>query len=360
MEEVIKWIIDNREWLFSGVGVTVVCTVVGYFVRRKTKNEEIVKETEVIDSNIISGNFTGDNNIFGNNNTINISSEGKNEIVVNRIKGSFFSERFEIVQKLLNDARCYNEKEFTVEYVSSLIGYKNVGEFKKYVEGEIEPDESLKQKFVDIFCVNRDWMLYNQGKYPFATNLDGSMVAGGYAMDILRKEKLTEISEFIVVIGRYENRRSVLIVRHSSGYCYEVYPEIYNLDMPIGATGRSQLISFYRFLREARRINKLCSLVHKATEEQFMALYKGAVAPMLARTYETYCSFTENFLDLSESGFERDERWSEKSLIDVKKNIQLKLDEVDRVNQSVDVVQIKKNLCIGENDISNNPYYEFI
>jgi hypothetical protein len=71
---------------------------------------------------------------------------------------------------LLNSARHYNEKEYTLEYISSLIKI-NINEMKEYVEGNKEPDEDIKQRFVDVFGVNRDWMLFNQGNYPFATNL---------------------------------------------------------------------------------------------------------------------------------------------------------------------------------------------
>ena len=44
---------------------------------------------------------------------------------------SWFSIRFYKMLELLNDARTYSDKEYTIEYVSSLIGLKNVEELKK-------------------------------------------------------------------------------------------------------------------------------------------------------------------------------------------------------------------------------------
>ena len=111
----------------------------------------------------------------------------------------------ETLMKLLleENAKYYNEKEYTIEYISSLVGVKNVGEMKEYVEGKKEPDEDIKQRFVDVFGVNRDWMLYNQGDYPFASNLEkfmnGAKIFDNKPMDILRNEKLFAIKEFIIV-----------------------------------------------------------------------------------------------------------------------------------------------------------------
>lgn len=364
MESFFEYIKNNCKWLFSGTGTSIVNAFIGRFFRTEEKKSDKKEERSITNSNIISGDYLGDNNVFGNNNIINNYYDKEDESQRSEKDLSFFSKRFQVLQKLLNDARAYDEKEFTVEYISNLIGFNNVGEMKKYIYGNEEPNDAVKQKFVEVFGVNREWMLYNQGEYPFASNLkkysSGAMISGNYAMDILTKENLVEIKEFIIVIGSYEGRRQALIIRHTFKHCYEVYPKVYNLDMPIGETGRSQLISFYRFLKVADEIKKLSSLVYKATEEEFLALYKGSVAPMILRNYKIYRNFTSDFLDLSESGFERDKKRNEESLIEVKRSIQLKIAEEDKINRESDMKQIRKNLCINENDIINNPYSDFI
>ena len=58
---------------------------------------------------------------------------------------SWFSERFNVLLSLLNDARGFFEKEYTVEYVSSLIGLKNVDELKVYLNQGKEPDDEFKK-----------------------------------------------------------------------------------------------------------------------------------------------------------------------------------------------------------------------
>ena len=90
-----------------------------------------------------------------------------------RVK-SWFSERFDILLPNLNQTRRFGEKEYTVEYVSSLIGLKNVDELKVYLNQSKEPDDEFKRRFIDVFGVNEDWMLYNRGEFVFAPNLSFS------------------------------------------------------------------------------------------------------------------------------------------------------------------------------------------
>ena len=268
--------------------------------------------------------------------------------VENKVDSAIFSKRFIILQKLLNDSRVYNEKEYTLEYMSSFVGVKNVGEIKEYVNGDSEPDEEFKQRFVDVFGVNRDWMLYNQGDYPFETNLknysNGEPVFDNRPMDILRNENLSEIKEFVIVVGSYEHRRSVLIIRKKTNLCYELYPRVYDLDPNVGAGGRSRLVSFYRFLREANKIGKINGIVYQATEKQFRDLYIGAVAPMIVRKYEVFKYFTEDFIDLSPAQFERDERFWDEDLVEVKRIIQSDIENVDRFNNDSDTKRIQMNM----------------
>lgn len=356
MQEIITWIKNNCEWFFDGMGTEIViifCTViigvVGWLFKFLKKRDD----NNCIENSIVLDNISGEKNITGNNNIINIyQSKGKEDSDKEK---SLFSTRFIILKDLLNNARCYNEKEYTIEYISSLVGIKNVGEMKEYVDGNKEPDESIKQRFVDVFGVNRDWMLFNQGDYPFATNLkkygDGTNIYDNVPMDILRHEKISEIQKFIIVIGEYEQRRSVLIIRKCSEYCYDIYPFVYDLDPNVGATGRRKLISFYRFLREANKLGKIYEIVYKATKEQFKDLYFGAVSPMSVRKYEIFKCFTDDFLDLTYAGSLRTDRIWDKDLLEVKRIIQADIKNVDAIDQEYDLKRIQSNLNKDENTV---------
>ena len=319
---IIEWIESNKEWLFSGVGVSIALACGGYIGRllRREKNKVLqVKAEEQI---------------------VQVKTEEKT--MVN--KESWFASRFWKMQELLNDAKDFQEKEYTVEYISSLIGLGNAGELKKYLESDIEPNDEFKEKFVNVFGVNRDWMLYGQGECPFRSNIE---IFDNNPMDILREEKLKEVKSFIIVIGIYERQRHALIVRKKNAYCYELYPKMYILNSEVGGTGRHRLCEFYRFIREAYKIQKLHYCVYNATEQQFKDLYSGRIAPKKAEQFSVEKWFIEKFLNLSTVSVEQNAEFWDEDLVKVQKIVKANLPLRDEIDQQRDLSLIKRNLEIG-------------
>jgi len=52
----LEWIIENKEWLFSGIGVTILVAIAGLFIRNKRdgKNVQTIKSGDN-STNIQSG-----------------------------------------------------------------------------------------------------------------------------------------------------------------------------------------------------------------------------------------------------------------------------------------------------------------
>ena len=207
IDKIMEYASNNPEVilniLFSGAGVAVI-TAIGAAIFKKKKKE---KASSKVDNYQVDG----DNNVTGNNNTIDnriINFYNSNQMENKKKEKSWFSIRFTKLLELLNESRGLFEKEFTVEFVSSLIGLENVSELKQYIESDVEPDDSFKEKFVEVFGVNRDWMIFNQGEFPFASNIQFS---GNNPMDILRHSDLKVINKFIIVIGMVEGKRHACI-----------------------------------------------------------------------------------------------------------------------------------------------------
>ncbi|MBA4688115.1 MAG: hypothetical protein H2184_13235 [Candidatus Galacturonibacter soehngenii] len=342
VNEVTEWVKNNTEWIFSGVGVTAIGIFGNIIFKRKNESQEI-SQVEIKDI-IISGN----NNISGDGNIVNFYNK-ELEIKEPSEEKTWFSSRFTAMLKLLNDTRDYNEKEYTVEYVSALLELKNVGELKQYLQENIEPDDSFKEKFVRKFGVNRDWMLYGQGEYPFATNINRF---DDNPMNILRYEDLTKIESFTVVYGIYEGKRHACIIRKTDKFCYEVYPSKYILFSDVGNTGKYKLVEFFRFIREAEHIKKLAGMVYEATEQQFLDLYSGKIAPKKVKKFEPSKWFVDKFLDTSLYSIEQNARFWDEDLIEVQKIIKREVADIDRINQESDEKMVAKNLeknCLGEN-----------
>lgn len=228
IDKIMEYASNNPEVilniLFSGAGVAVI-TAIGAAIFKKKKKE---KASSKVDNYQVDG----DNNVTGNNNTIDnriINFYNSNQMENKKKEKSWFSIRFTKLLELLNESRGLFEKEFTVEFVSSLIGLENVSELKQYIESDVEPDDSFKEKFVEVFGVNRDWMIFNQGEFPFASNIQFS---GNNPMDILRHSDLKVINKFIIVIGMVEGKRHACIIK-SSYICYKKRCRLYGKFNPI-------------------------------------------------------------------------------------------------------------------------------
>ena len=364
IDKIFSAIWEEKEWIFSGIGVVVLGFIGKHIIGKKSgENSNIytVKSKMHDNNNASDGNIvTGKKNqIIQNDNSSTISVEGAgnvagngnsvtNNFIYNKSDNntkenvnSWFSERFEVLLSLLNEARRYNEKEYTVEYVSSLIGLKNVDGLKVYLIQGKEPDDEFKKKFVDVFGVNEEWMVHNRGEFPFASNIK---FGGNNPMDILRREDLRAINKFIVVIGKVEGKRQAFIIRQKNELCYELYPKYFILNSCVGGTGTKNLVEFYRFMREANKIKKLDGIAYVATEEQMEKLMRGEFSPKKVEQFEVARNLVDDFMCISEDEIEKNKRFWDEEFILVQKIIAANIEDYDRINQESDLKLIKKNL----------------
>ena len=389
IDKIFSAIWKGKEWIFSGIGVVALSFIGKRIIGKKSgeNSDTYTLKSKIHDNNNVSGgnNITGKKNqIIQNDNSSTISVKGtgnvagngnsvtnnfiyNNDINTKENVNSWFSERFEILLSLLNDARRFNEKEYTVEYVSSLIGLKNVDDLKVYLIQGKEPDDEFKKKFVDVFGVNEEWMVHGRGDFPFASNIK---FLGDNPMDLLRREDLRAINKFIVVIGNVQESRQACIIRQKNELCYELYPKYFTLYSHVGGTGTKQLVEFYRFLREADKIKKLNGIAYVANEEQMGKLMRGEFSPKKVERFEVARNFTDDFMCIREDEIEKNKRFWDEDFILVQEIIAANIKDYDRINQEYDLKLIKKNL--GEdsqdkeeesNDIdlfdSSTPFFDY-
>lgn len=389
IDKIFSAIWKGKEWIFSGIGVVALSFIGKRIIGKKSgeNSDTYTLKSKIHDNNNVSGgnNITGKKNqIIQNDNSSTISVKGtgnvagngnsvtnnfiyNNDINTKENVNSWFSERFEILLSLLNDARRFNEKEYTVEYVSSLIGLKNVDDLKVYLIQGKEPDDEFKKKFVDVFGVNEEWMVHGRGDFPFASNIK---FLGDNPMDLLRRENLRAINKFIVVIGNVQEGRQACIIRQKNELCYELYPKYFTLYSHVGGTGTKQLVEFYRFLREADKIKKLNGIAYVANEEQMGKLMRGEFSPKKVEQFEVARNFTDDFMCIREDEIEKNKRFWDEDFILVQEIIAANIKDYDRINQEYDLKLIKKNL--GEdsqdkeeesNDIdlfdSSTPFFDY-
>lgn len=389
IDKIFSAIWEGKEWIFSGIGVVALGFIGKCIIGKKSgeNSDTYTVKSKMHDNNNVSGgnNITdkknqiiqndnsstisvkGTGNVAGNGNSVTNNFIYNNDINTKENVNSWFSERFEILLSLLNDARRFNEKEYTVEYVSSLIGLKNVDDLKVYLTQGKEPDDEFKKKFVEVFGVNEEWMVHGRGEFPFASNIN---FLGDSPMDILRREDLKSINKFIVVIGNVQGSRQACIIRQKNELCYELYPKYFTLYSHVGGTGTRQLVEFYRFLREADKIKKLDGIAYFANEEQMGKLMRGEFSPKKVERFEVARNFTDDFMCIREDEIEKNKRFWDEDFILVQEIIAANIKDYDRINQEYDLKLIKKNL--GEdsqdkeeesNDIdlfdSSTPFFDY-
>ena len=361
IDKIFSAIWEGKEWIFSGIGVVALGFIGKRIIGKKSgeNSDTYTVKSKMHDNNNISGgnNITGKKNqIIQSDNSSTISVEGTGNVagtgnsVINIYNNdnstkesvnSWFSERFEVLLSLLNEARRFNEKEYTVEYVSSLIGLKNVDDLKVYLTQGKEPDDEFKKKFVDVFGVNEEWMVHGRGEFPFASNIK---FLGDNPMHILRREDLKSINKFIVVIGNVQGSRQACIIRQKNELCYELYPKYFTLYSHVGCTVTKQLVEFYRFLREADKIKKLDGIAYFANEEQMNKLMRGEFSPKKVERFEVARNFIDDFMCIREDEIEKNKRFWDEEFIFVQEIIAANIKDYDRINQEYDLKLIKKNL----------------
>ncbi|KWT98941.1 hypothetical protein APQ14_19590 [Vibrio toranzoniae] len=56
----VQWVIDNKEWVFSGIGVSITTLIFSLFIRRKKKETTIIENFQVGGENSTNYQSKGD------------------------------------------------------------------------------------------------------------------------------------------------------------------------------------------------------------------------------------------------------------------------------------------------------------
>ena len=317
MREILNWLNENKEWVFSGIGITVLISL-GNVIFRKKDDVNNTSNTNSNNSTSIEANsnlFMGDNNTstvynyYMNNESESDVKEGKSD----------FSKRFFRLKELLNHSNGKRGYEYTDEYISALLGLSNVMELQRYLNSCETPNDEFKEKFVTVFGVNRDWMVYGQGDKPFKSN---AQYFGNNPIEITKDGFLRPDDKVILVIGYDEDQKTkvLFIIKHDNE-CFEVVPKLFDFDSNVGATGTRYLVNLYDVIQELDKKNYLVNEVYEADVEQTKALYEGKIAPKEVLKYSVFKDFLGLFSDISKTGIERNRSFLDESIISVQEII---------------------------------------
>ncbi len=255
------------------------------------------------------------------------------------------------IQSMLNASIVDDDRKLSLERLFSTASIVNMESFLGKLDRGDDLSEDEMERISEAFGVNKDWLVSGDKGKPFLSARMGRFTPYD-AMDILRWEYLSEIKEFIVAFAMLGDMLHAIIIRHSGEYCYEVYRHIYPFYSSVGASGKHEILEFYRFLQYASRIGILNKRAFFCEEYRFLQYYKGEIAPIGIVNEKGTGNLIDELLGLSETRFFQEEPGdSFRDLENVISIIRAELDFYEDQNDENDWnAIIRKNPQLAESD----------
>lgn len=218
----MHWIIENKEWLFSGILITIPLTLISWKKRRKLKINDGKDVTNSVDINI------------------------KADIIENKIIENY-SERLNKVLSRIN-AETYNN--LNVKTLARLLNEESAEELLKAFEGSIIPKYKTLDKLCNYFGINKNYLdgleeqiFYTSNNRPLSPLDNWSLIEAEKPMSVYFIMEKSEIRESFIVLK-------------ISKYKYIVLPRLYHLSSHVGATGQRQIYEYFKLIEKVKN-NKI-------------------------------------------------------------------------------------------------------
>lgn len=252
----IDFIMKNKEWLFSGVGVSAILIVGGKLFRR-SRLEPVATQpspTSAVRVEIVQTQSLPVKNVQPNSEVASIV------------------KRFNQVLDLLNEKRTYGK--YTIAGLAQLMKLHSVGELECVFLGSQEPSFEFIDHFCATFGVNRNWLI--EGKEaPFReserTHFDPL-------------EYLDEIEALapnrVYFIRSASEVGEVFLLLKLSDYKYKIFSQVWHISDHVGAGGQSQIFGMYQLILALQKSRFSTSCGGRVLpEDEFNDLLSGKVFP---------------------------------------------------------------------------------
>jgi len=210
------------------------------------------------------------------NNSMKILQENRNDSF-NSFSTSYtneFSQRFNLVLKILNE---YYKGEYSISKLAEIFEFEKVRDLENIVNGHTEPSVKFVQNFSDYFGIEIDWL-----KHGINPMFRVKRVPELWPEE-LKKHIIALNPEKIYFVRSNDSDGMSGIVLKVKNQSYLVLSDTYKLSKEVGRTGRIQIISFYKLLKNLSNskefsLNNLDGV--QLDRNQFDALFSGTVLPI--------------------------------------------------------------------------------
>lgn len=226
------FLIENKEWLFSGAGVVVVTSVISLFLKRERPSRDNEKQPRVRQSE---------------------EKEKYDEFEEEVTEVQKLAGRFCTVLELMNEGRNYSK--FTIPQLAQIMKLHKISELENVFTGKVEPSFSFIEEFSNTFGVNKNWL--TEGKdAPYSNDLERCNDPTDYLplIDQLKPEAIYFVRE-------NSDTAPAFIVLKVAKWRYITLSRTWHISDQVGAGGQRQLFSFYtliKALRDERKLHTKC------------------------------------------------------------------------------------------------------
>lgn len=252
----IDFILKNKEWLFSGAGVSAILVFGAWLLKRSRSepNSAQPSPTSTVRVQVFQTQALPAKDIHPNSEVASIV------------------KRFNQVLDLLNEKRPYGK--YTIAGLAQLMKLHSVGELEGVFLGSQEPSFEFIDHFCATFGVNRNWLI--EGKEaPFReserTHYD--------PLDYLDEIEALAPNRLFFIRSASEVGEVFLLLKLSD-YKYKIISRVWHISDHVGDGGQSQIFGMYRLILALRnsRLSSTCG-GRILPKDKFNDLLNGNVFP---------------------------------------------------------------------------------
>ncbi|RDE22886.1 hypothetical protein DV711_10020 [Motiliproteus coralliicola] len=249
----LNYIMENKDWLFSGAGVAVVTLILSFFFKRKSLAEPDAIQNQQVDIKEVE------------------SLQGVSPIELTEVEK--VAKRFRTTLELMNEGRNYSQ--FTIPQLAQLMKLHKISELENVFTGRTEPSFSFIEDFCKTFGVCKEWLIEGKGS-PYSSD----MPSKSDPMDYL--SLIEEVNpESIYFVKENTDTAPAFILLKVSKWKYLILSRTWHISDVVGAGGQRQLYSFYNLIKELRDKKSLHTSCWGLTlsKDEFNSLLCGETFP---------------------------------------------------------------------------------
>lgn len=232
----LEYIINNKDWIFSGAGVSAIL-IVGGWLFRSSKPKITLGQSSTPSSVRVE--------VIQNSSLPSKNIQPESE-VANIVK------RFNQILDRMNAKRNY--EKYTIAGLAQLMKLHTIGELESVFLGSREPSFEFINHFCETFGVNRSWLI--EGKEAPFRDQDETHY------DPL--EYLSEITKLapnrIYFIRSASKVGEVFLLLKFSDHKYKIINRVWHISDHVGAGGQSQILGMYQLILALQKsqLSSLC------------------------------------------------------------------------------------------------------